>query len=293
MDAVEFVGKTTEDALKQAQEHFELPLDQLEVEVLSAGSGGLFGLMGKKAVVKARPRGKTDAEEVAEMVAMVTESGQPPAENAPQREDRPKPPPPKEPEPPARAEAPEAPPAEPKAEAEPEPEPAEPRGEAAAEPAEPAKARLEDDPEVLAFAQEVLTKLVGALDGGARIKAASGKNGVELDIDGQEVGVLIGRRGQTLDALQYLTTRSVSHNWGRAVRVAVDAGGYRQRRRQSLEETALRLAHKAREGRKPVSIGPLNSQERRVVHLVLRGERGISTASRGRGELKKVFISPR
>jgi spoIIIJ-associated protein len=69
--------------------------------------------------------------------------------------------------------------------------------------------------------------------------------------------------------------------------------GYRLRRGRSLEETALRLAEKARESRKPVSIGPLNSQERRVVHLILRDEKGIGTASRGRGELKKALISPR
>ncbi|MBU4573315.1 MAG: hypothetical protein KUA39_18395, partial [Desulfarculus sp.] len=94
-------------------------------------------------------------------------------------------------------------------------------------------------------------------------------------------------------ALQYLVTRIVSHKYGRAVHLSVDAGGYRQRRRSSLEDTARRLADKARSSRKAQSMGPLNSQERRLVHLVLRSQRGISTVSRGKGEMKKVVITPR
>lgn len=277
-----------------------MPLDQLEVEVLSAGSNGLFGLLGaKKAVIRARPQGKTAAEEVAEVVAMVTEGAKPWARPKPKAEAKPRPQPEVEtkPEPQPRPQPepepetamelaptpPEQPPARPQA----------PEDQPRPQPEDDEKARLEDDRQVREFALEVLTKLVGALDGDAQVKVLSSQNGVELDINGREVGILIGRRGQTLDALQYLTTRIVSHKWGRAVRLQVDASGYRLRRRRSLEETALRLAEKARESGRPVSIGPLNSQERRVVHLVLRSEKGVNTASRGRGELKKVLISPR
>ncbi|MEW5914707.1 MAG: RNA-binding cell elongation regulator Jag/EloR [Thermodesulfobacteriota bacterium] len=293
MEAKEFSGKTTEEALQRAQEHFGLSLGQLEVEVVSAGSDGIFGLLGKKAaVVRVRPQGKSAAEEVAEMVALVTEGQKP----APSRAARPAPTPP-----PAQRPAPAPAPAKPAAPAEsatsaPAPAPEEdeePEDEEFAEASGEGRPRLEEDPEVLAFAQQVLSRLVQSLDDQAAVSAASGEQGLELEVTGGESGMLIGRRGQTLDALQYLATRIVSHRWGRAVRVYVDAGGYRRRRRQYLEETARRMADKARQNHKPVSIGPLNAQERRVVHLVLRSERGISTASRGRGELKKVVISPR
>lgn len=294
MEPIEFTGKNTEEALQKAQERFGLSLDQLEVEVISAGSDGIFGLMGKKAVVRARPLGRSAAEEVAEALAFITEG---PA-RAPQAK------PATEPAA-ARSKPPAEPQAGPAARASRQPEPELPPREAPPTAAEgdeaaeappeeaAAKARLEEDPAVVAFAQQVLDRLVQALDGDAQVRAAGGEHGVELEIGGGEVGVLIGRRGQTLDALQYLTTRIVSHKWGRAVRVHVDAGGYRQRRRQYLEDTARRMADKARQTHKALSMGPLNSQERRVVHLVLRSQRGISTASRGRGELKKVVISPR
>lgn len=306
MEAKEFSGKTTEEALQRAQEHFGLSLGQLEVEVVSAGSDGIFGLLGKKAVVRVRPQGKSAAEEVAEMVALVTEGQKP----APARAARPAPTPPPAPRPapapaPAKPATPAAPAAPAMAAAAPVPPPPlpapapapeedeEPEDEEFAEASGEGRPRLEEDPEVLAFAQQVLGRLVQSLDDQAAVSAASGEQGLELEVTGGESGMLIGRRGQTLDALQYLATRIVSHRWGRAVRVYVDAGGYRRRRRQYLEETARRMADKARQNHKPVSIGPLNAQERRVVHLVLRSERGISTASRGRGELKKVVISPR
>jgi len=112
-------------------------------------------------------------------------------------------------------------------------------------------------------------------------------------VQGQEVGVLIGRRGTTLEALQYLTVRIVSHQHGRPVRIVVDAGDYRRRRREALEDTARRMAAKAKSSGRPVAIGPLSAQERRVVHLTLKTEPGLATISRGRGEFKKVVITPR
>ncbi|MBU1274241.1 MAG: KH domain-containing protein, partial [Proteobacteria bacterium] len=150
-----------------------------------------------------------------------------------------------------------------------------------------------DQAELLEFGREVLERLAQALDSNASVEAIKGEHGPGLSIMGADSGIVIGRRGQTLDALQYLTTRIVSHKYGKAVHLIVDSGGYRQRRRSALEEAARRMADKARSSRRPQSIGPLNSQERRLVHVVLRSQRGISTVSRGKGELKKVVITPR
>ena len=331
MEHVEFTGKNTEDALRAAEEHFGLSLDQLEVEVVSAGSSGFFGLLGaKKAMIKARPQGKSSADEVAQMMADFTDSvpGAKKAAPAPAPKPQARPAPRPQPRPPAapKAEPPKArpkPPPQPQAAPEPksEPRPAPPRPPAPGAPAAaPAPAALvapmaaearptpapelpapgegpaepgPDQAEMVAFGKEVLERLTQALDPKATVEAAKTEQGPGLSINGADSGVVIGRRGQTLDALQYLVTRIVSHKYGRAVHLSVDAGGYRQRRRSSLEETARRLADKARSSRKAQSMGPLNSQERRLVHLVLRSQRGISTVSRGKGEMKKVVITPR
>lgn len=301
MEYAEFTGKSTEEALLRAQEHFALPLDRLQVEVVHAGSSGLFGLFGaKKAVVRVRPLPDSAGDQLAEMMADLSGASRP-----------------------APTVAPVAPPVQVAATVrQPIAQPTPIAGPIAAtsvvsaqeaidiaDAAEddmagdfdddedaPAPAgqeeRLEDET-VVADAKAVLERLVTALDDAAGVSAQNTTQGVVLEISGDEAGMLIGRRGQTLEALQYLTTRIVSHQQGRPVRVHVDAGGYRRRRRQSLEELALRLAEKAKGTGRPVSLGPICAQERRVVHMILRAEPGISTISRGRGELKKVVISPR
>ena len=267
MEHVEFTGKTTEDALRAAEEHFGVSLDQLEVEVISAGSGGFFGILGaKKAVIKARPQGKSAADEVAQMMADFTESAtpsalKPKAKAAPKPRPAPQPaskpaapaaPKPKAPTPPAapprpRSEAPvrpaqpepqsqAEPPAKPELPAQTAPPPAAPAPQASAAEAGP------DQSEMMANAQQVLERLTQALDPKATVEVVTAEHGPGLSINGADSGVVIGRRGQTLDALQYLTTRIVSHKYGKAVHIAVDAGGYRQRRRASLEDTARRMA---------------------------------------------------
>lgn len=294
MESLEFSGKTTEEALSKASEHFQLPMDKLEVEVISAGSSGLLGLIGaKKARIMARPLADS-AKEAMDEVMREFRGEEEPA----------KPEPPKTP---ARSSETPAPAKrqtiadysdQPKEQA-PEtttPAPADDSGLSGndADEEAPQTSREPESAEVVEASRQVLERIVGALDSEAQITAKNGYGaGIELEVEGGEVGILIGRRGQTLDALQYLTTRIVSHQEGRPVRISVDAGGYRRRRRESLEDLALRMADKARHTRRPVSVGPLSSPERRVVHLALKGESGVSTSSRGRGEMKKVLISPR
>jgi len=279
MEHMEFSGKTTEEALARAQEHFNLTLDGLEVEVLDAGSSGLFGLFGaKKARIKARPLGVSVQEQVAELVAGMAEDrkGHPAAAS-----------------PATNAEAVELPEGEELGEELEEDEEVDPAGEEDDDEDLAPNGKAEEDPEVMSNALEVVQRLVRPLDESARVEASLVRDGVELVIQSQEVGVLIGRRGQTLDALQYLATRIVSHYFGRPIRLVVDAGSYRLRRRQALEELARRMAQKAKQSGRAMAVGPLNAQERRVVHMTLHREPGITTASRGRGELKKVVIAPK
>ena len=103
--------------------------------------------------------------------------------------------------------------------------------------------------------------------------------------------MLIGRRGQTLDALQYIITRILNRKGLDKIKVVMDSGDYRIRRKQYLEELALKMAEKSKLTGKPVVISPLNAHDRRIVHLILEKDKTLKTVSRGEGQLKKMVIS--
>jgi spoIIIJ-associated protein len=104
-------------------------------------------------------------------------------------------------------------------------------------------------------------------------------------------GLLIGRHGQTLDALEYLVNRLAVHGDGDG-RFLLDAEGYRERRARELRETALRLAERARRSSRPQSMEPLGPRERRIVHVALSGDPTVTTRSTGEGALRRVVIHP-
>jgi len=124
---------------------------------------------------------------------------------------------------------------------------------------------------------------------------------VSLDVQGAEAviniddtvgGLLIGRKGQTLDALEYLINRVVARGDEEEAHLVLDAEGYRERRRQSLESLALRLGERAKRRRKTVTLNPLSPRDRRVVHLVLEDDPLVNTRSVGRGYLRRLSIVP-
>jgi spoIIIJ-associated protein len=116
---------------------------------------------------------------------------------------------------------------------------------------------------------------------------------IRFALSGAESGIIIGRRGQTLDALEHLVGRIVSRDDADAsFRIALDVEGYRQRRRQALEELARRLGAKARATGRSVTLSPMSPRDRRVVHLALEPEYGITTASEGEGLYRRVVIRP-
>ncbi len=116
-----------------------------------------------------------------------------------------------------------------------------------------------------------------------------GRVNVHLDCE-ENSGLLIGREGQTLSALQYLTSRIVSRAMGAAVRVQLDAGDYRTRQDEKLSDLALMLAEKVRQSGKPHSTRPLSSYHRRIIHVALQNETDLHTRSSGDGPLKRVII---
>jgi spoIIIJ-associated protein len=121
----------------------------------------------------------------------------------------------------------------------------------------------------------------------------SGIPPIALEVDGEDLGILIGRRGETLAALQYILRLIVAHQEKARVPLTVDVEGYKQRRYGSLRELALRMAHQAVSTRQSRTLEPMPADERRIIHLALSVNPDVTTQSVGEGELRKVVIMPR
>lgn len=117
-----------------------------------------------------------------------------------------------------------------------------------------------------------------------------GNTELALNLTGSDMGVLIGKRGQTLDALQYLTSQVVNKHQSGYLRVKLDTENYRERRRETLETLAKNIAYKVRRTRRPVALEPMNPYERRIIHSVLQAEKDITTRSEGEEPYRHVVI---
>ena len=124
------------------------------------------------------------------------------------------------------------------------------------------------------------------------VSAAKNDGTIALNIEGDTSGLLIGRKGRTLDALQFIVNKIVNKALEKRTQVVVDSENYRQRRRESLIQMALRMGEKAKNIGKPVVTNLLNPHDRRIVHMALRDDESLDTKSRGEGILKKILIIP-
>lgn len=152
--------------------------------------------------------------------------------------------------------------------------------------------RIPIDADVVERAREVLQTIVDFVDVGASVRASEDGDHISLEIDGDSSGLLIGRKGQMLDALEYMVTRIVARDEHRTVHVVVDSQGYRSRRQESLEELAQRMAGEAKRRRRAVTLNPMSPRDRRIVHLALQRESGLTTRSSGQGHYRKLVIIP-
>lgn len=114
---------------------------------------------------------------------------------------------------------------------------------------------------------------------------------IEINIDGDEMGVLIGKRGQTLDSLQYLVSLVVNKNSENYIKVKLDTENYRARRKETLENLAKNIAFKVKRTRKPVSLEPMNPYERRIIHSALQNDKYVETYSEGEEPYRRVVIN--
>lgn len=268
MKSVEAEAGTIDDAIEKALEQLGTSRDRVDIEIVSNATRGLFGFGGKKAVVRATLRTPLDLQS-----AEGTASGEsPPADAA--AEARPARKLPAQERPSRRADDTRKP----------------PRG-AALEMEEGEGPPL--DPASVEKARTVLADTVRLMSIDAQVRIVDGPEGPELSVDGDTSGLLIGRRGQTLDALEYFINRVVSRDAGRTAHLVVDSQAYRVRRRESLSDLAQRLAERARKRGAIVPMNPMSPRDRRVVHLALREDENIETRSSGKGHFRKLLIVPK
>lgn len=123
------------------------------------------------------------------------------------------------------------------------------------------------------------------------IKKAEDDKVYEVELSGKEMGLLIGKRGQTLDSLQYLTNLAVNKHSDGYIKVKLDTEDYRQRRKDTLENLAKNIAYKVKRTKRPVSLEPMNPFERRVIHFALQGDRYVETHSEGEEPFRHVVVT--
>lgn len=117
------------------------------------------------------------------------------------------------------------------------------------------------------------------------------ENSMNIELSGDEMGVLIGKRGQTLDSLQYLVSLVVNKNVENYIRVKVDTENYRQRRKETLENLAKNISYKVKRTKRPVSLEPMNPYERRIIHSALQNDKYVTTFSEGEEPFRHVVVT--
>jgi spoIIIJ-associated protein len=249
-ESVEVSAKSVDEAIDEALEELGLKRQQVEIEILTAGKPGLFGIGGEQARVRvtaleegtARPMAEPEEEGTARRMA-----------------------------------------------------------EPAMEGAEPAEIEIKDvaSPEV-DLASDHLSQLLAfmEIDGEVSVRSPEtpgdglGRASAVLDVNGDDLGLLIGRRGTTLAALQYMINLMVSRKMSSRVLISLDIEQYRRRREDSLTSLAQRMADRVRKSGRSLTLEPMPAGERRIVHLVLAEDSAVTTGSVGEGDGRKVVIYP-
>ncbi|MDE6851038.1 MAG: protein jag [Lachnospiraceae bacterium] len=157
----------------------------------------------------------------------------------------------------------------------------------------PARIRARVKQSLQDIATEFLNKVFQAMDITAevQIELDEEENIMNIDLSGDEMGILIGKRGITLDSLQYLVSLVVNRNTENYVKIKLDTENYRERRRETLENLAHNLAHKVKRTHRQVSLEPMNPYERRVIHSALQKDKYVETHSEGDEPYRKVVIT--
>ena len=299
MKQYEFSARTQDEAVEMGLQELGVSIADVDIQVVEEGSKGLFGLFGSRPV-KVRLTLK-DAEE--DPLADLLEDKKPAKPQIEPEKKQEKKPEKKAEKKPVEKKAEEKKPASEKKKAEKKAEPAEKKEQE--KPAVKAEIRPMEKPEVTMIAAEELTDDSPAGTAHAFLAELTKLMGVDVTIDmgtdaegnvygyinGDTLGILIGRRGETLDAVQYLTSLKVNRGREGYTRVTLDTENYRAKREDTLIRLANRMANRAlRTGRK-VSLEPMNPYERRIIHYALQQTEGVTTHSEGEEPNRHVVIT--
>lgn len=308
---IQFSAKTKNEAITKACIELGVSSDQLDIEVVSEGSSGFFGIGSKPAIIKARKINTvSEDEELQEIVdtvkvdAIKEEQNKKPARPYAKTEKT------------ARASE----PVKEKASVKEIKEPKEKQPRPAKEknfkdrPARPAKEKMPKEPReekpkqskpveiitdpaeikeieerAVVFLRDVFASMnLGEVEITSKYNTSDGC--LEVAFEGEDMGILIGKRGQTLDSLQYLTSLVVNKGKANYIRVKLDTEDYRRRRKETLENLARGIAYKVKKTRKPVILEPMNPYERRIIHSALQGNKYVETVSEGEEPYRHVVV---
>lgn len=264
-------AKTVDDAITEALIQLGVTSDRLEYEVIEKGSAGFLGIGMKQAVIEARRKPEPKEEKVEEPVVEEPVKAEPKKVEAVQ---------------PQKAAA------EKKAD---EPQKAAFEKVVEKEVKEEVKKEtklVEVQPQTIEAVEDFLKNTMKAMDMEVEIKTEIDQDGALcVDMSGEHMGILIGKRGQTLDSLQYLANRVANKHQEGYVRVKLDTENYRARREETLRHLAKNIAHKVKRNRRPVALEPMNPYERRIIHSALQSDPYVMTHSEGEEPFRKVVIT--
>lgn len=267
----EFTGKSLESVISEAGRYFGVDANEIEYEIVDMGKSGILGFNAKPTVINAKV--KEGVERKADIQAEEkAEEKKTEEKKAEKKEEAVKEEPVKEKA--VKEEAKEL-------QAENLPEAKE--RSVSSEEMDKAKAKVLKFLDDLFKAMELSVK--------SDISYNEADNVLSIDLSGPEMGILIGKRGQTLDSVQYLASLVVNRETEGYVRVKVDTEDYRERRRKTLENLAKNLAFKVKRTKRPVSLEPMNPYERRIIHSALQGDRYVVTHSEGDEPFRRVVIT--
>ena len=314
-DYVQFSAKTKSEAITKACVELGTSSDQLDIQVVGEGSSGFFGIGSKPAIIKVRKiETVSDEEEIKEIVDTVKveaikedenrkKAPKPVKKQAPRQEEK------KEPKKADLAKEPKEKPVKPAKEKTYKERPVKERQPKETEgtvkerqpkerPVKPSKpVEVITDPQeikeieerAIVFLKDVFASMdLGEVEITSKYDTTDGC--LQVDFEGEDMGILIGKRGQTLDSLQYLTSLVVNKGKSNYIRVKLDTEDYRRRRKETLENLARGIAYKVKKTRKPVVLEPMNPYERRIIHSSLQGNKYVETISEGEEPYRHVVV---
>ena len=305
---MQFSAKTKNEAITKACIELGVSSDQLDIQVVSEGSSGFFGIGSKPAIIKACKKEESSEEKEIEKIIDSVKIDALKEETA------------KEVQKPAVKSVSKAPETKKETSAEKAKEERQPKPvrekqfkekvsrekpvreqkerPAKEKPVRAAKAiEIITDPEeikdieerALVFLKDVFASMdLGEVTITSKYNTTDGC--LEVDFEGEDMGILIGKRGQTLDSLQYLTSLVVNKGKSDYIRVKLDTEDYRRRRKETLENLARGIAYKVKKTRKPVVLEPMNPYERRIIHSALQGNKFVETVSEGEEPYRHVVV---